>query len=454
MQTRSTANNLKTTRDLADNTQEPTGNANKAPATGSEKAAASTNAPPQQSSEQNQDQVVVVPSRDSTSPSQVFLQSSNSDVKMVRPSQSGTVIMPTSHHGLRQVTKNEEARGRLFCVGISTQTKSSKNLDYVRLSSGDGITLYCKADTSVPFNFRYGPECHPGMKIRIRPEYTEDRYSNKPVERCPNHLVKDNTEARNHFVRCEHPDAEYLGVDDAYAVRIPTCESTGFLFTCFSSCSGGINRRPVQLAFVLEESDGTVLDTCYIALKVCANPLRDASKENGRFEPRMMDSMYSGSGLHRKRLHRFSGEMVKRPRFRSYVDENVSMFEVHLTDLRSLRKVMWMLTNEEKFDQLMGLDKDGYRDPCMLTSDTPIKTWLNRSEIGLGSLAVDFERHSIFTLGDLSRVYRHDTFSRFGFTNDQCIILNRTFQEWNQMNRAIATGQVSVSNGLGHYSHL
>lgn len=163
--------------------------------------------------------------------------------------------------------------------------------------------------------------------------------------------------------------------------------------------------------------------------------------------------------MQRKRVHRFTGEIMKRPRFRGYVDENINMFEIHvgfssassanslvlvdflelchcfqLTDLRSLRKVMWMLTNEEKFDQLMGIDKDGngYRDFCMLTADTTIKSlvfarrfgsvfkffwiesfnrlfrWLNRSEIGLGTLAEDFERHSIFTLGDLSRIYRHD----------------------------------------------
>ncbi|KAK6727268.1 hypothetical protein RB195_005149 [Necator americanus] len=456
MQTRSTTNNVKTTRDIADRIHKQTVSNSNQIAPPPEEVA-------QQSSEQDQDPVVIVSNRDSTTSQQIFVQDNigHEEVKMVRASQSGgSLMMSTSQHNIRQGHRNEEARGRLFCVGISTQTKSSKNLDYVRLSSGEGITLYCKADTSVPFTFRFGDECHPNMRIRVRPEYTEDRYSNKTVERCPNHLVKDNTETRNHFLRCEHPDTEYLGSEDAFAVRIPMCESTGFFFTCFSSCSGGINRRPVQLTFVLEDNDGRAVDTCFVALKVCANPLRDASKENGRFEPRIVDfngerDVY-GAALHRKRAQRFTGEIIKRPRYRGYSDENCHVYEIHLTDIRKVRKVLWMLMNEEKFDQLMSLEKEGipYREICVLTADTTIKAWLSRSEIGLGSLAVDFERNSIYTLGDLSRVYRHDTFSRFGFTTEQCVLLNRVFQEWNQLNRAIATGQMSVSNGLGHYPHM
>ncbi|VDM76219.1 unnamed protein product [Strongylus vulgaris] len=268
---------------------------------------------------------------------------------------------------------------------------------WLRLSSNEGITLYCKADTSVPFNFHFhfGEECHPNVRVRVRPEYTEDRYANKPVERCPNHLVKDNTETRNHFLRCEHPQAEYLSVEDAYAVRIPMCESTGFMFTCFSSCSGGINRRPVQLAFILEERscsgginrrpvqlafileerNGRVVDTCYIALKVCANPLRDASKENGRFESRLTDPMFAGVTLQRKRGNRFTSEIVKRPNFRGYLDETSASWELHLTDIRKARKVVWLLMNEDKFDQLMSMAKEGnmFRDFCTLTADTPIK---------------------------------------------------------------------------------
>ncbi|VDK49900.1 unnamed protein product [Cylicostephanus goldi] len=69
--------------------------------------------------------------------------------------------------------------------------------------------------------------------------------------------------------------------------------------------------------------------------------------------------------------------------------------------------------NEDRFDRMMELEMaregniftDDFRT---LTPDTTIKEWLNRGEIGLGSLSDVFERKSIYTLGDLSRIYRQD----------------------------------------------
>jgi len=47
-----------------------------------------------------------------------------------------------------------------------------------------------------------------------------------------------------------------------------------FQFMCFSSCVGGLNRRPVRVVFTLER-DGLVLGRQAVELRICACPGRD-----------------------------------------------------------------------------------------------------------------------------------------------------------------------------------
>ena len=66
-----------------------------------------------------------------------------------------------------------------------------------------------------------------------------------------------------HLVRCEHKLAQY--VEDPYnggrqSVIIPHEQPQAgaewvtnlYQFMCFSSCVGGLNRRPIQVIFTLE----------------------------------------------------------------------------------------------------------------------------------------------------------------------------------------------------------
>ncbi|VDL67999.1 unnamed protein product [Nippostrongylus brasiliensis] len=53
------------------------------------------------------------------------------------------------------------------------------------------MTLYSKSDLMVPFMFAFSNVVDPHSRIRVRAEYTEERYATKAVERCPNHQYKD-----------------------------------------------------------------------------------------------------------------------------------------------------------------------------------------------------------------------------------------------------------------------
>jgi len=52
-----------------------------------------------------------------------------------------------------------------------------------------------------------------------------------------------------------------------------------YQFTCFSSCAGGLNRRPFQVVFTLEDSAGRELGQAAVEMRVCACPGRDRQLE-------------------------------------------------------------------------------------------------------------------------------------------------------------------------------
>ena len=73
--------------------------------------------------------------------------------------------------------------------------------------------------------------------------------------------------------------ASYLLTYLLVCIRVAGAEwvTTLLEFHCFSSCVGGLNRRPVQVIFTLEAPDGSVLGRRAIEVRVCACPGRDRS---------------------------------------------------------------------------------------------------------------------------------------------------------------------------------
>ncbi|VDM64784.1 unnamed protein product [Angiostrongylus costaricensis] len=286
--------------------------------------------------------------------------------------------------------------------------------------------LYCKIGTVVPITFNIVGERDPRSRIRVRAVYTDHAIFDTPVVPCPNHLAKDASNARNHFVRCQHAGTEYLDENGNYSLRIPLCEQAGFMFTCFSSCAGGINRRSVALTFQLELGGGRSSGMHCLPLKVCAKPYRDAYLD----DKKMLETAFMKKTPKRKKQHSSS-----KPSPNSECNDNTSgalEIRVKLNDPTKINKCLWYLRHEEKFDSLisMAMDNISSRDFCSLTPGIGIKAWLSRPSIGLASHADRFERNSITTLGDLAKIYRNDTFARFGFTPNECAVLNKAFQEW------------------------
>ncbi|KAJ1352090.1 induces growth arrest or apoptosis depending on the physiological circumstances and cell type [Parelaphostrongylus tenuis] len=339
-----------------------------------------------------------------------------------------------------QLDSNGSKDIKQFVVAVTPQWKWSRNLDYVfgGAMTKNGRTLYCKADVMVPFTFTFPEICYPGSRVRVRAEYAELRYVGIPVERCANHQMKDGSDVKMHFVRCEHAETEYF-------------DSNG---NCALSCSGGINRRPIQLTFILEGLDGRQLGTFRIPLKVCANPLRDASKEYKRFEPSSnLETICNGQAIQRKRPQIPNHYASKRTRFHDYPNGTCELIEIHFNDPRKASKFLWLLQNEDKLDQLLCLDVDRnpFRGIYAATAATSIKAWLNRQNIGLASFADKFERQSIFTLGDLARIYHYDIFAYLGFEPNHCTTLNKAFCDWYISSRGIcAARNVEVNSGHGH----
>ena len=118
------------------------------------------------------------------------------------------------------------------------------------------------------------------------------------VKRCPKHSHPDNLtnvgfEYPQHLIRFHSPDAIYcedlesgimsvitpLGKMKEGASLIPLL----LKFMCLGSDVGGINRRPLQMIFTLEEENRNVIGRQTVDVKVCCCPKRDKTKDEERW---------------------------------------------------------------------------------------------------------------------------------------------------------------------------
>lgn len=174
-----------------------------------------------------------------------------------------------SFHGNDQPTK-------------STPWTYSKTLDKLFVS----FNLPC------PIQFNISSEPPFGSVIRAMPYFKQPVDIDDPVTRCLHHqMLSEPTNQGfhhvNHVIRCdslgstyhEDPSSNRLSVIVPYHKRMSALNYTSFnyFFTCFSSCVGGMNRRPIVVAFSLEHGN-RVLGQKVIEVRVCACPGRDRFK--------------------------------------------------------------------------------------------------------------------------------------------------------------------------------
>ena len=196
-----------------------------------------------------------------------------------------------------------------FSISFQEQPKDTKSATWTY--SHDLKKLFVRMAMSCPISFK--TTCSPpaGSIIRATPIYVKPEHVQEPVKRCPNHATgseyNEGHPAPNHLVRCEHKLVRYEDqpVTQRQSLTFPheqpqagaTWVTNLFQFMCFSSCVGGLNRRPLMLVFTLEHKN-QVLGRQAVEVRVCACPGRDKSQEERSAFPEKYGPKKSSAGVY------------------------------------------------------------------------------------------------------------------------------------------------------------
>jgi len=127
--------------------------------------------------------------------------------------------------------------------------------------------------------------------------FTDPKYKNIPVKVCLNHRDSSKGFLADHFLKVECAPKEtryFTAPNDTKMLKIENLPnisesnrqetSLKLVFTDFSSCVGGVNRRNICVVFCLEEKVDNkvqIVSTKVLNVKVCENAKRDMkSQEN------------------------------------------------------------------------------------------------------------------------------------------------------------------------------
>lgn len=146
-----------------------------------------------------------------------------------------------------------------------------------------------------------------GLFVRVVVIYKQPEHYREIVERCPNHITKqkDGHHAPKHLLRCENPQTLYETCPETgrHSLKIPLGVAQAgsdfvtemFQMMCFSSCPGGLNRRPILVIFTLEYGNRVVGRKAQ-NVRICACPGRDRGiEENAEAKRRERDPTFNSS---------------------------------------------------------------------------------------------------------------------------------------------------------------
>ncbi|XP_014475802.1 PREDICTED: cellular tumor antigen p53 isoform X2 [Dinoponera quadriceps] len=161
--------------------------------------------------------------------------------------------------------------------------------------------LFIKMEKVLPLKFVWDPPIE-GLHLRTAMAFKLEQYKNDPVRRCYNHMASTDITNQNmdaqkikHVVHCvNHSSSIYVEKNEKLSIltplRMPEPGSSYmpmcYKFLCKNSCPSGINRRPTELVFTLEDLNaGTILGRRKLLVRICSCPKRDRQKEEGESTP-------------------------------------------------------------------------------------------------------------------------------------------------------------------------
>ncbi|XP_076241130.1 p53 isoform X2 [Calliopsis andreniformis] len=158
--------------------------------------------------------------------------------------------------------------------------------------------VFINMEETLPLRFKWEP-ADDGLFVRTAMVFSLDQYASDPVRRCHNHMAMNNINNHDidpriikHVVRCLDHSSMYEERNEHLSVltplRTPQIGShyvlMNFKFLCKNSCPSGMNRRPTELIFTLEDSKRRVLGRRRLSVRVCSCPKRDKKKEEMELE--------------------------------------------------------------------------------------------------------------------------------------------------------------------------
>lgn len=148
-------------------------------------------------------------------------------------------------------------------------------------------------EETLPLRFKWEPP-EEGLFLRTAMVFSLDQYASDPVRRCHNHMAPNNPSNRDilprvikHVVRCTHQYTMYEERNEHLSIVVPLNRPQPgsqyvpvcFKFLCKNSCPSGMNRRPTELIFTLEDCNKRILGRRRLLVRVCSCPKRDKKKE-------------------------------------------------------------------------------------------------------------------------------------------------------------------------------
>ncbi|VDK21578.1 unnamed protein product [Anisakis simplex] len=275
---------------------------------------------------------------------------------------------------------------------------------------------------------------------------------------------------REHFIQCEHQSAVYVNCatpNDPSFIMLPLNELFSSLsplfiplkFTCFSSCTGGINRRAVHISFVLKSNE-QIIGSDVISLKVCACPSRDATLEG--YEPRRKFLFYycfigfsymcmmiiiETAKKRRTVLSKRPTEVItkticteseKKDATDRFREDEDTIYEVQVRGRHLYKLVCSIIANYELSRRYLkeknGLDDgddklDTLKSPSTpLTNRTAIKTWL--ANLDLSKYEGAFTSKCLFVIDDLEGVINRKFLLSIGVKEEEIGLILESYLSW------------------------